>query len=255
MRSCAALNSNPIQGAYAMIEQSNKEVDIQRQYYRETARQYNQMHVDEKDEHYFALSFLASALDYIDAASVLDIGSGTGRALLYLKQRTTDIRLAGVEPVAALRDIGHLNGLSAEELIAGDATALEFEDNQFDVVCEFGVLHHVKRPEVVVAEMLRVARKAIFISDSNNFGQGSLPARTLKQILNALGLWKVADFLKTRGKGYIISEGDGLAYSYSVFKNFKQIQASCKSVHILNTAPGLINPYRSASHLALLGLK
>src|SRR5207245_752348 len=107
---------------------------------------------------------------------------------------------------------------------------------QFDVVCEFAVLHHVKKPEVVIAEMLRVARKAIFISDSNNFGQGSFLRRSMKQALNALGLWKVANFFKTSGKNYIISDGDGLGYSYSVFNNYKQLQASCQRIHILNTA-------------------
>jgi hypothetical protein len=77
---------------------------------------------------------------------------------------------------------------------------------------------------------------------------------SLQAAVNALGLWKVADFVKTGGKGYRISEGDGLSYSYSVFSDYKQIKDRCKSVHILNIT-GAINPYRSASHVALLGLK
>jgi SAM-dependent methyltransferase len=238
-----------------MPEQSDKEVEIQRQYYRETASDYNRMHVSDRDEHFFALSFLASALDYLEAKTVLDVGSGTGRALTYLKQRKPDVRIVGVEPVKELREIGYANGLLPAELVDGDATRLQFQEDEFDVACEFGVLHHIKRPELVVAEMLRVARKAIFISDSNNFGQGSYLARSVKQLLNLLGLWKAADFLKTRGKGYTVSEGDGLAYSYSVFNNYKQIERSCKSVHIFNTIAAGVNPYRSAGHVALLGVK
>jgi hypothetical protein len=103
--------------------------------------------------------------------------------------------------------------------------------------------------------MLRVASKAVFISDSNNFGQGGFLGRTVKQTLRSLRLWPLADFVKTRGKGYLISEGDGLAYSYSVFSNYEQISASCQSVHVLNTVPAGKNPYRSASHVALLGIK
>ena len=61
--------------------------------------------------------------------------------------------------------------------------------------------------------------------------------------------------VKTKGKGYTISEGDGLAYSYSVFNSYKQIKAKCRSIHLLNTQDGLINPYRTASHVALLGIK
>ena len=236
-------------------KKAGKEIEIQRQYYRETAHQYNRMHVHENDEHFFALSFLVSALDHIQAKSVLDIGSGTGRALAYIKQHRTDVHLIGVEPVRELREIGYAMGLSNGELIDGDATHLQFKENQFDLVCEFGMLHHVKRPAVVVAEMLRVARKAIFISDANNFGQGSFVVRSFKQLLNSLCLWKVADFIKTKGRGYLLSEEDGLSYSYSVYNNYKQIEMSCKSIHVLNTSCGGINPYRTASCVALLGVK
>ena len=57
-----------------------------------------------------------------------------------------------------------------------------------DAVCAFGVMHHVKRPAIVVGEMMRVARRAIFISDSNRFGQGSMPARRVKLLLWRFGL-------------------------------------------------------------------
>lgn len=238
-----------------MTDTARSEVEIQRQYYRDTAGTYTDRCVNEKDEHYFALSFLLSALDYIEAKSVLDIGSGTGRALTYLKQRRPDIHIVGVEPVEELRSIGYANGLSRTDLIEGDATQLQFADSQFDIVCEFGMLHHVRSPETVVAEMLRVARKAIFISDGNNFGQGSFVARSIKQLLNLMGLWGVANYIKTKGKGYSISKGDGLFYSYSVYNNYDQIKRACKSVHVFNTHPAGINPYRSAGHIALLGVK
>jgi hypothetical protein len=106
-----------------------------------------------------------------------------------------------------------------------------------------------------VSEMLRVARKAIFISDSNSFGQGSRLVRAAKQALRAAGLWRIADLVKTRGRGYTITEGDGLAYSYSVFDDYRLIKASCRSMHLLNTQDADVNPYRSASHVALLGIK
>jgi hypothetical protein len=103
--------------------------------------------------------------------------------------------------------------------------------------------------------MLRVGRLGIFVSDANNFGQGSGPARLAKQILRLVGLWPAFDWIKTGGKGYKISESDGLAYSYSVYSDLKQIRRACRSVHVLNTQDGGINPYRSSSHVALLGLK
>jgi ubiquinone/menaquinone biosynthesis C-methylase UbiE len=233
----------------------SKEIETQRRYYAKTATHYDSMHLDESDEHFFALSFMVGVIDYLGVQSILDVGSGTGRAIQYIKKLRPELRVVGIEPVKELREVGYSKGLSSTELIDGDATSLSFANDEFDLVCEFGVLHHIKQPNLAVAEMLRVSNKAIFISDSNNFGQGSIIARTIKQIINLTGLWKLVDFIKTKGKGYTITEGDGLSYSYSVFNNYKQIWKHCKSVHLLNTRDGFINPYRTASHVALLGIK
>lgn len=231
------------------------EIEIQRHWYAETANQYDLMHLKDKDEHFFALSFMVGMINHLDIRSILDVGSGTGRAVLYLKKVRPELRVVGIEPVRELREVGYSKGLSEDELMDGDGTRLCFGNGEFHLVCEFGVLHHVKKPDLVVAEMLRVSSKAIFISDSNNFGQGSLLARSIKQSINLLGLWKLADLLKTKGRRYFISEGDGLAYSYSVFNNYKQVRDQCRSVHLLNTRDGYIDPYKSASHVALLGIK
>ena len=139
------------------------EVEMQQEYYSKSAGQYDSMHVNEQDEHFFALSFMVAMLDYLKVRSVLDVGSGTGRAIRYIKKHRPDIRIVGVEPVKELREVGYALGLSKEELIDGDATELKFSAREFDLVCEFGVLHHIKRPDIAVSEMLRVADKAIFI--------------------------------------------------------------------------------------------
>ncbi len=232
------------------------EVEIQKQYYLDTANTYDSAHLNQQDEHYFALSIMLGALDYIGVNSILDIGSGTGRALVYLMQNKPELETLGIEPVKELREIGYSKGISPNRLIEGDATDLAFEDNQFDLVCEFGVLHHIKNSDIAVSEMLRVAKKAVFISDSNNFGQGSKIIRFIKQSLNLIGLWPIADYIKTRGKGYTISEGDGLSYSYSVFNDLPIIKQHCKSVHLFNTkGSGSSNLYRTAGHVAILGIK
>jgi ubiquinone/menaquinone biosynthesis C-methylase UbiE len=234
---------------------SADKIEKQRRYYTQTANQYDAMHMNEDDEHFFALSFLVASLDYLHLESILDVGSGTGRAVRYIKRNRPNLRVVGIEPAEALREVGYAHGLSEEELVDGDAATLQFESSEFDLVCGFGALHHIESPELAVSEMLRVADKAIFISDSNNFGQGSLASRSIKQMINLVGLWPLANRIKTKGNGYTMSEGDGLAYSYSVFNNYAQIKAQCRSVHLLNTKDGGINPYRTASHVALLGIK
>jgi ubiquinone/menaquinone biosynthesis C-methylase UbiE len=237
------------------VTQPVGEEQIQREYYARTAGDYDGAHIARGDEHHLALAFMVGALEFLDARSVLDIGSGTGRVLRYLKTHSPNVRRAGVEPVEALRRIACESGIDAGEIQAGDACQLPFADGAFDVVCAFGVLHHVRDHARAVGEMLRVANKAIMISDSNNFGQGPGWKRTLKQALHATGLWGVADLVKTRGRGYSITDGDGLAYSYSVYSDYPMVRARCRSVHVLNTQDAATNPYRSAPHIALLGIK
>lgn len=235
---------------------SSEAVRIQRAYYADTAHHYDQVHVHEDDEHAFALTFMISVIKSMGIKSILDVGSGTGRGLLRIKRELPGIAAVGIEPSQELRAIGHSKGLSATELIDGDALNMAFGDGSFDLVCEFGVLHHIPVPSKAVSEMLRVARKAIFISDSNNFGQGGGLSRLLKQTINSVGLWQFACQIKTKGKGYTVTEGDGLGYSYSVFNNYRQIAKTCKSVHLLNTTGGGgPNLYRTATHVALLGIK
>jgi ubiquinone/menaquinone biosynthesis C-methylase UbiE len=234
---------------------SEEEISLQRKYYADTAAKYDAMQISEQDEHQFALAILSAMIEYHGIKSVLDVGSGTGRALRYLKSRHPGVRFVGIEPVEALRKVGHAAGLSSDDLRDGDVNALQAADGEFDLVCEFAVLHHVPKPSQAVAEMLRVARKAIFISDANNFGQGGIVARCLKQTINALGLWRAFDWLRTGGKGYHVSAGDGLFYSYSVYNNFRQIRKACRYVYQVNTTDAGQDLYRSSPSVTILALK
>jgi ubiquinone/menaquinone biosynthesis C-methylase UbiE len=231
------------------------EIQAQRAYYAQTAAQYDAMHVSDRDEHSFSLALLLGLLEHFDIRSVLDVGSGTGRAVKWLKARRPDLRVVGVEPVAALREIGHKGGLSESELMDGDATKLPFKDGEFDLVAEFAVLHHIKDPSIPMKEMLRVARKAILISDSNNLGQGGTLIRFIKQSLHAVNLWKAADWVRTRGKGYHVSQEDGVFYSYTVFDHYPLLRQHCDTIHLVNTSGTGTNHKRQAPHVALLAIK
>lgn len=236
-----------------MTANSAAEQAKQRAYYAQTANTYDTAHFYE-NELDFAL--FGALLRQLDASSVLDIGSGTGRALLVAKECRPDIKVVGIEPSPDLRERGYAKGLKPFELINGDAQSLAFADNNFDVVCEFAALHHIPHPAVAVSEMLRVARKAIFISDVNNFGQGGRVVRAIKQVINAIGLWPLANLLKTRGKGYDFSEGDGVSYSYSAFNDISLLRTKCSKVYIFgDVSAGGSNPYRSSPGAVIVGLK
>jgi ubiquinone/menaquinone biosynthesis C-methylase UbiE len=230
--------------------------EIQAEYYKNTAAEYDTAHIlGEEDEHNLALRFLSSAIRQYSIRSILDVGAGTGRVLSFLLKEHPDVRVVAVEPVKELREQGYKKGIPPDLLRDGNGNQLDFASGEFDIVCAFGVLHHVPDPARVVDEMLRVGKRGIFISDSNNFGQGSFVARTIKQTINFFGLWKLYDRVATRGKGFHISEGDGLFYSYSIFNNYRQIRSQCPRIYLINTHDGGHNFYRTASHVALLGMK
>lgn len=231
------------------------EIKLQRDYYARTAGVYEDLHVQDDDEHYFALAWMAALIGKFGYRSVLDVGAGTGRGLIFLKTMFPELRVVGVEPSPELRQIGHEKGLSQEELIDGDALNLAFANGSFDLVCEFGVLHHVKYPRQMLGEMLRVSKSGLFISDSNHFANGSLPNQMTKRLLRSLHLWKAAYWLRTGGKCYGISEGDGLSYAYSVFDDYDFIQNRCAQINMLNTRGNGADLFRSAQNVALFGRK
>jgi len=207
-----------------MAQNPDPAVEIQRRYYSENAGRYDHMHTHEGSQDGFSAKFVPAILRMLDARSVLDVGTATGKGMRDLKEAMPDLFVCGVEPVAALVQEAARNGnIASGPILQASGEALPFADHSFDVVCEFGILHHVGNPAAVVREMLRVASKAVLISDSNRFGQGSLAMRFVKLVLYKLRLWDAYNYLRTGGKGYRITEGDGLAYSYSVYDSLEQV--------------------------------
>ncbi|HWZ99807.1 MAG TPA: class I SAM-dependent methyltransferase [Candidatus Dormibacteraeota bacterium] len=214
-------------------------VATQRRYYTETANRYERMHAHEGSGDAFNSKFVVAMLQMLGARSVLDVGTATGFRLVELRSALPGAFVCGVEPVSELLGVARRNDVPASaSLIRGSGLALPFADQSFDVVCEFAILHHVSDPQTVVKEMLRVAKKAVLISDSNRFGQGSLPVRLLKILMCKARIWRAFDWLRTRGKGYRITEGDGLSYSYSVYDSYDLLAAWANRLIVIPADPG-----------------
>ena len=207
-----------------MADNADRGVALQRKYYTDTAERYEQMHELEPGSDSSDLDFISSLLRMLQARTLLDVGTASGRTLRNLKSAIPELRICGLEPVGALLDEAVARGSSTSgALIQGKGQALPFADKSFDAVCEFAILHHVPDPAAVVGEMLRVAKKAVILSDCNRFGQGPPLLRLAKLGLYKARLWDAFNYLRTSGKGYRITEGDGVAYSYSVYDSFDQI--------------------------------
>jgi SAM-dependent methyltransferase len=108
---------------------------------------------------------------------VLDVGTGTGALAFALAPYVADVVAVDTdaEYLGAAREVAPANVRFAE----GDATALPFAYAEFDVAASQRVLHHVRRPELVVSELARVTRPGgrVFVVDQ----LGSVdPLRTLE---------------------------------------------------------------------------
>jgi ubiquinone/menaquinone biosynthesis C-methylase UbiE len=232
---------------------------LQIQYYQSTASDYEKIHLHEADEHLNACKLICSLCAELEVNSILDTGCGTGRNITYLKSYFPPAKVMGNDVSPDLLNIAtEKHKIPSDELVCCSSYELPFADNSFDIVTEFAMLHHVSEPERVVAEMLRVARKAIFISDSNRFAQGSLSSRLTKLFLYKTGLWWPLRQLANGGKRWNYSEGDGVYYSYSVFDSLKLVETSCPKVFAIptTTAPGAaISPLLFAPHVLLCGFK
>jgi ubiquinone/menaquinone biosynthesis C-methylase UbiE len=107
----------------------------------------------------------------------LDVGCGTGALAYALAPHVGQV--VGVdaseEYVAAARE----DAPSGCTFVVGDAAAVPFPYGDFDLVGCLRVLHHVPRPELVVAELARVTRPAGRILLADQLGDVD-PMRSLE---------------------------------------------------------------------------
>jgi ubiquinone/menaquinone biosynthesis C-methylase UbiE len=87
----------------------------------------------------------------------LDVGCGTGALAYALAPNVREV--VGVDSSAELLDAARERAPHNCTFLEADATALPFGWGEFDLVGCVRVLHHVRRPELVVAELARVTRR------------------------------------------------------------------------------------------------
>jgi len=94
----------------------------------------------------------------------LDVAGSTGDVATLTREEVARGGLQ-VHPVVLDRAVTHMNGCEAN--VCGDALALPFRDNSFDVVGSSLFVHHLEPDEVLrfAREGLRVARRAFVIND------------------------------------------------------------------------------------------
>ena len=100
----------------------------------------------------------------LEKGTILDLGTGPGYLPIEIANRSSNIRIVGVDLSRKLIEMARSNaaraGLSDRlKFQLGNAGRLNFEDSAFDMVMSTGMLHSLKAPVKVLKEIYRVLKK------------------------------------------------------------------------------------------------
>jgi ubiquinone/menaquinone biosynthesis C-methylase UbiE len=104
--------------------------------------------------------------DVLQGATALTICGGSGLDAEFLARAGARVILSDISlgVVLQARERTKRYGLDIS-LVVADAEALPFRDESIDVVYVHDGLHHLERPSLALAEMARVSRRAVSVSE------------------------------------------------------------------------------------------
>jgi SAM-dependent methyltransferase len=131
---------------------------------------------------------LAEFLGAVEGRSIIDVGTGTGRAAFLLAGAGGVV--TGIDASDQMLAIAKERA-SAEHVdvrfLRGDAHALEFPDRSFDMAVSLRVLMHTPRWRVCLDELCRVARALVVIDYPSAHSPAALQA-VGRRLLHAAGM-------------------------------------------------------------------
>jgi ubiquinone/menaquinone biosynthesis C-methylase UbiE len=88
----------------------------------------------------------------------LDAGTGTGALAFALAPLVREVVGVDLVPELLAEGRARAGAFPNVELVEGDITRLPFGDGSFDLTASSSTIHHVTRPELLVAELTRVTK-------------------------------------------------------------------------------------------------
>lgn len=89
---------------------------------------------------------------------VLDAGTGTGALAFAIAPLVREVVAVDLVPELLAEGRSRSGDFSNVSFVEGDVTRLDLPSGSFDLVCSARTLHHVPRPELAVAELVRLTR-------------------------------------------------------------------------------------------------
>jgi ubiquinone/menaquinone biosynthesis C-methylase UbiE len=130
---------------------------------------------------------IASFLAPVEGKSILDVGTGTGRAALALAARGA--RVTGVDASADMLAVAERRAAAAKlavTFVHGDAHGLDFPDRSFDAVVCLRVLMHTPDWRRSLAELCRIARARVVL-DYPAIGSAAAVQAATRRVAHAFG--------------------------------------------------------------------
>jgi ubiquinone/menaquinone biosynthesis C-methylase UbiE len=138
-------------------------------------------------------------LKSLQPASLLDIGTGRGAFLWPLLDTFPDLPITCLDLLEyRVNDIQavHEGGIRDLQALQGDATALPFPNRSFEVVTMLEVLEHIPDTRKALAEVVRVAQRAVIFSmpskeDDNPEHIHLFHQQSVRSLLHELGITSI----------------------------------------------------------------
>jgi len=145
-------------------------------------------------------SYLVSHLG--EGAELLDVGCGPGTITVDFAKRLAPGAVVGLDASESVleqaRELARDDALQNVQFVSGDAYALPFDDDSFDIAHAHQVLQHVADPVAVLREMARVVRPGGIIAARDVDYGGSIWYPELTE----LGRWhRLYDAVHRNGGG------------------------------------------------------
>lgn len=98
--------------------------------------------------------------------TILELGCGTGHNLLFFQR--LGLEVAGLEPSGEMLSIARTRCSAGANLCPGDACAVDYPDNAFDIVAIITALEFMNDPEAALKEAFRTSKKVVYLGLLNS---------------------------------------------------------------------------------------
>ena len=120
---------------------------------------------------------LVDAMDLADVGRVLDAGAGTGALAPAIRRAAPGAAVVGLDLAPGMLDLARRRRALAAAV--ADAGAMPFAGGTFGAVLLAYVLFHLRRPELAIAEAVRVVRPGGAVGSVTWVSEGAVPAGAL----------------------------------------------------------------------------